>query len=97
MEEEILGSWQTIEKELASPLKVFCYPTGRFMDYGPREIEFLRENGFHGAVSTLSATVNIQKNQEDVIYHLPRFELPANMVDFVQYCSWIEQAKQAMS
>ena len=39
---EILDSWQTLQNELENPLNVFCYPTGRVLDYGPREIRGCR-------------------------------------------------------
>ena len=96
MKKEILGSWETLEKELANPVKVFCYPTGRALDFGPREVEFLRKECFLGAVATTPGVVALQKNPLEQIFHLPRFELPGNMTDFIQYCSWIEQAKEAI-
>ena len=96
MENEILGSWEVLEKELTNPLKVFCYPTGRRLDYGPREVGFLRKKGFLGAVSTTPGHVEFQENPIEQIFHLPRFELPVNMTDFIQYCSWIEHAKEVI-
>lgn len=92
-EEEITGSWEALNRELSNPLKVFCYPTGRVLDFGPREIDILKRNGFLGATSTVPGYVELDKNPVEQIYRLPRFELPDNMTDFVQYCSWIERAK----
>jgi len=93
-EHEIIGSWETLERELSNPLKIFCYPTGRFMDFGSREVDILRKEKFLGAISTVSGYVEVEKNQENQIFRLPRFELPDNMVDFIQYSSWIERAKK---
>jgi peptidoglycan/xylan/chitin deacetylase (PgdA/CDA1 family) len=45
MENEIMGSWETLGQELANPLKVFCYPTGRTLDFGSREIGALKKTG----------------------------------------------------
>ena len=93
---EILGSWQTINKELKHPLNIFCYPTGRKLDYGPREIGILQQAGFVGAVATTPGYINPQQPGKTQLFHIPRFELPDNMADFIQYCSWIEYAKSAL-
>jgi len=96
VEQEILESWQTLQNELENPLKVYCYPTGRIMDFGSREIEILKNNGFIGAVSTIAGHVESDKNPEKQLFTLPRFNLPNNMADFIQYCGWIEYAKHIM-
>lgn len=93
-ESEIMGSWQRLKEELSSPSPIFCYPTGRYCDYGPREVALLKKAGFIGAVSTISApikTVNISPNY---VFNLPRLSLPTDFNDFIQYCSWIETAKE---
>lgn len=92
-EEEITGSWKTLNRELSNPLKVFCYPTGRPLDFGPREIQILKKEGFLGAVASVHGYVETQSNNSEQVFRLPRFELPDNMTDFIQYCSWIEHAK----
>ena len=91
--QEITGSWETLNRELARPLKVFCYPTGRILDFGPREINILKEEGFLGAVSTAVGYVEPENEPDKQVFRLPRLELPDNMTDFIQYCSWIERAK----
>lgn len=93
VETEIYNSWQTIERELNDPLKVFCYPNGQVADYGEREIELLKNIGFLGAVSTTPALVKPAKNIEPQIYCLPRLSLPNNMTDFIQQCTWIEHIR----
>jgi len=92
-EEEIIGSWEKLKKELSDPLKVFCYPTGRVLDFGSREIDILKKNGFLAATSTEHGYVETKSNTDEQLYRLPRFELPDNMEDFIQYCSWMEHAK----
>lgn len=94
MQQEILGSWQRIQDELVSPKPVFCYPTGRYCDFGSREVKFLRESGFTGAVSTIPAQVRQKLVNDYYIYGLPRYSLPGNFNDFKMYCSWIEYAKE---
>jgi len=92
---EILDSWETLKKELANPLKVFCYPTGRTLDFGPREIGILKEAGFLGAVATLPGFAEHGKHSAEQVFRLPRFELPDNMTDFIQYCSWIARTRRS--
>lgn len=93
MEKEIHASWNTLKKELASPAKLFCYPTGRTVDFGDREIEALKQRGFLGAVATTADYVEPGNNPEFQLFKLPRFALPDSMEDFIQYCTWIEYAK----
>lgn len=94
IEDEIIGSWKILQHELKNPLKVFCYPTGRTLDFGPREIGILEREHFLGAASTLPGYVKYPLSDPRNIYQLPRFDLPDNMIDFIQYSSWIEQAKR---
>ena len=94
-EKEILNSWGTLKKELANPLKVFCYPTGRTLDFGPREIGILKEAGFLGAVATIPGFAKPGKHSAEQVFRLPRFELPDNMTDFIQHCSWISHTRRA--
>jgi len=89
-EREIHDSWLTMTNELSRPLKIFCYPTGRAIDFGRREIETLKSNGFLGAVSTIPGVYKTEYTAEKYIYSLPRFSLPQSMGEFIQYCSWIE-------
>lgn len=93
MEQEIVDSWDRLESELKNPLKIFCYPNGTAMDFGNREIKFLKDSGFMGAVSTIPEIVKYKYDSNDYIYSLPRLSLPDNMPDFIQYCSWIERAR----
>ncbi len=93
--DEILGSWHILKDQLTEPLNVFCYPTGRILDFGPREKDILRNNGFIGAVTTIPGYVEPKKDVNNQLFALPRFDLPNNMTDFIQYCSWIERAKHA--
>jgi peptidoglycan/xylan/chitin deacetylase (PgdA/CDA1 family) len=93
VESEILGSWETMTSHLVKPLKVFCYPTGRRLDFGKREIDILKKESFLGAVSTIPGYVTNSMSPEEQLFSLPRFELPESMTYFIQYCSWIEYVK----
>lgn len=94
VQQEVLASWETMQREMENPLKVFCYPTGRQIDYGQREIELLKREGFLGAVSTIPKLVGPGNYTAGQLFNLPRLTLPENMNDFIQCCTWIEYAKQ---
>jgi peptidoglycan/xylan/chitin deacetylase (PgdA/CDA1 family) len=93
VESEIRSSWESMASNLIRPLKVFCYPTGRKLDFGPREIDILKHEGFLGATSTIPGYVTNSAILEEQLFYLPRFELPESMNSFKQYCGWIEYAK----
>ena len=93
MQQEIDDSWKTLDQELLNPLRVFCYPTGRESDYGQRETDALRHNGFLGAVTTTPGFVNQMAPSDEQLFTIPRFSLPDAMHDFIQCCTWIEYAK----
>jgi len=93
MQQEIKDSWHTLDKELLNPLKIFCYPTGREIDYNKREIDALRECGYLGAVTTTPDFVEPANTSDKQLFRLPRFPLPESLDDFIQYCTWIEYAK----
>jgi len=93
LQQEIDESWRVLNKELLNPLKIFCYPTGREIDYDRREIDQLRNNKFLGAVTTTPDLVDPLDTGEEQLFRLPRFPVPDSMDDFIQYCTWIECAK----
>ena len=96
MEHEILDAWQRINNELKNPLKVFCYPNGKHIDFGDREINTIKNNGYLSAVSTIPGFVRDENSIGDKIYSLPRLALPDNMTDFVKYCSWVESVRDSL-
>ncbi len=95
-EKEIVTSWQRLREELTSPSPVFCYPTGRDCDYGRREIDILIKHKFIGAVSTTPGHITQADLSPHYKYNLPRFSLPKQYEDFIQYCSWIENMKNKL-
>ena len=89
MKKEIDDCWSTLNKELRCPVKIFCYPTGRKMDYGAREIKFLKKNSYLGAMSTTPGVVRSDNCSENQLYYLPRLNMPDNMTEFIHDCSWL--------
>jgi len=90
---EIRESWKTLENELKQPLKIFCYPNGNTFDYGDREIELIKQEGYLGAVSTTPKFVKPDILPDDNLYRLPRLALPGNMTDFIQHCEWFARSR----
>lgn len=91
---EIVDSWRRMKEELVHPVPIFCYPNGRICDYGRREIDFIRNAGLVGAVSTVHEQVELNNEGELYEFNLPRFSFPDSVEDLVQYSTWIERAKQ---
>lgn len=93
---EILGSWQTLQANVANPVPVFCYPSGRIgIDFGEREQDIVKQAGLIGALSADPGYVTLTKANN--LYALKRFSFPNNMTHFRQYCSWLEYAKEWMT
>ena len=88
-ENEIISSWHRIKAELASPSPIICYPTGRYCDYGPREIDVLKKAGLIGAVSTYPAQVERAKKSDKYLYQLPRFGFPSTLEELIHDSSWL--------
>jgi peptidoglycan/xylan/chitin deacetylase (PgdA/CDA1 family) len=78
---EIHASTVRLRDELSKPSRVFCYPTGRFEDYGNREKSVLADLGYDGAVSAVAGyatTTAISEAPFDVL----RFGFPGSLTDF---------------
>ena len=98
-EQEITGSWKRISEELASPIKAFCFSTGRRgQDFTERDLSLLQTHGFTTAMSTDPLYVDsIQAG--DVITKtavLDRFAFPEEREELIQYCSGTERIKSLL-
>lgn len=94
---EIIGSWQALQANIANPVPVFCYPSGREgVDFGTREQELVKQAGLIGALSADPGYVRLRESNND-LYALKRFSFPDDMAHFKQYCSWLEYAKERLS
>jgi len=94
---EIIGSWNALQTNMANPVPVFCYPSGREgIDFGIREQEIVKQAGLIGALSADPGYVRL-KEANNNLYALKRFSFPDDMAHFKQYCSWLEYAKERMS
>ncbi len=94
---EILGSWRALQANIANPVPVFCYPSGREgIDFGDREQEIVKQAGLIGALSADPGYVHLTRANNN-LFALKRFSFPNDMAHFKQYCSWLEYAKERMS
>lgn len=92
--QEIVGSWRALQANVANPVPVFCYPSGRKgVDFGAREQELVKQAGLIGALSADPGYVHLRKNNNN-LYALKRFSFPDDLAHFKQYCSWLEYAKE---
>lgn len=90
--EEIIGSQQYLKTKVPGSVDIFAYPTGRLVDFGEREQNIVMDSPMMGAVSAVADAVRSGCR----IDALPRFGLPNNMGDFLQYLSFIEVLKNKL-
>ena len=87
---EIDKSFKRVNLKLKGAQNLFAYPTGRKEDFTTREISTLKSIGAECAVSTTPA--HAQMGTEN--FTIPRYSLPENRFDFIQYLSFFEHLKQ---
>lgn len=92
--EEIIGSITEVNKQTGRS-SIFAYPTGRPQDFSKREIDLLQTTCVNSAVTTTPLSATSIKNCRD-IYQLPRFALPDNKLDLIQYATWVEVFKNGI-
>ena len=67
---EISDGKRRLEEITGAPVTLFAYPNGKpGRDYGPRDVELVKEAGFTAAVSTSGGVANRGSD----IFQLPRF------------------------
>ncbi len=71
---EIKYSKEELEELIEKPIKYFAYPNG---NYGLREIEILKKNGYTAAFSTI--TDYLTQSNLDKTFQYPRFEIVENV------------------
>jgi peptidoglycan/xylan/chitin deacetylase (PgdA/CDA1 family) len=92
---ELADSWQRLRAELAQPLNIFAWPTGRLRDFTARDVGLARELGLGAAVASADDYATIEQGSgDDGWYSLRRWSWPARTRDLLQHGSWVERAKQ---
>jgi peptidoglycan/xylan/chitin deacetylase (PgdA/CDA1 family) len=91
---EITHSIDTVQAHVPGAANVFAYPTGRSGDFTQREIAILQSRNVDITVSTEATTFIVADTYDVRTRHsVPRFPLPDEKIDFVQYLGWIEFLK----
>ena len=92
---EINQSWMRVRQELARPVPIFAWPTGRHTDFGPREIDLATAAGLRGSMATDDdyALLDRKLPQADM-YRLRRFALPNTVERTLRYASGAERGRQ---
>jgi peptidoglycan/xylan/chitin deacetylase (PgdA/CDA1 family) len=78
---ELERSTEALKANVRQPSNVFCYPTGRFQDYGPREIGFLEKLGYRAAISSEPGYCVLGDKPADR-FNLLRFSFPDTLEEF---------------
>lgn len=91
---EIVRSWGVLRRQLSNPAPIFCYPTGRWVDFGLRETELLRAAGIRAAVAAEDGPVG-RAQLAHTPYALCRTSLPASPQRFaLNASSWMGAYRQ---
>lgn len=88
---EIADSINILKRRLPSSSACFAYPTGRLGDFLPRDEKLAEQLGCKCAVSTIPFSAT----RKSKLMALPRYSLPENMKNFLQYISFIEHMKNS--
>lgn len=92
--QEIVECVGRLRQELQYPLPIFAWPTGRQQDFNELSCRLLREAGVKAAFSTEPGCVSREEFMDpEARYMLRRMSLRTDMMDVIQYVSWIEPFK----
>ena len=93
---EIALSWNRLCSQVQRPVPIFCYPNGRFQDFGAREIAVLRRSGLMGAVTGVTgySETGAFPRGSDAPFKVQRFGYPDTMIDLIQIVGGVERFKQ---
>lgn len=97
-EHEITESWRRLQQELDHPVAVFCYPNGRAVDFGDREIAIARDIGMKGAltVDDAQAEPGAGATDPDAPYRISRVSFPARSLDALFCVTGVDSAQHAV-
>jgi peptidoglycan/xylan/chitin deacetylase (PgdA/CDA1 family) len=93
---EISESWRRLCTEVRNPVPIFCYPNGRWADFGPREMDIFRNLGLSGAVvgeRGFAGPASFRQDK-DGPFKVCRLPFPETLSDLIQCVSGIERCKQ---
>lgn len=94
--EEICGSWNRLRQELAHPVPIYAWPTGRAADFTERDMNIAATAGLSGAVAATNDYAQFRRQRLDPInrFSVGRFAMSVSTADIVQYGTALERFKQ---
>jgi peptidoglycan/xylan/chitin deacetylase (PgdA/CDA1 family) len=95
---ELTESWARLRAEAGQPVPVFCYPNGRWDDFGSREVATLRRLQLAGAVVGEAGYADVRsfRCDPDGPFRVRRFNFPEAVTDLIQIVSGLERFKQLL-
>lgn len=89
---ETTHSWQRVSSEVARPVPIFCYPNGKYADFGRREIELCASAGLIAAVTAEPGylVTDSKASAAQVRFLLPRFSVPQSLPELVRLTSGLQ-------
>jgi peptidoglycan/xylan/chitin deacetylase (PgdA/CDA1 family) len=94
--EEIQGSWLRLQQELARPVPIYAWPTGRAVDFCERDMNIAAEAGLRAAVSVTNdyAHFGNREGGRAARFSASRFAMSVSTLDTLQYGTGLERLKQ---
>jgi len=98
-EHEITESWRRLRQELDRPVPVFCYPNGRLVDFGDREIEITKGLGMSGAVTVDEAVADFRspRTDPDDAFRASRVAFPHEFLDTLFCVSGLDRVQRGLA
>ncbi len=98
-EHEITESWRRLGQKLDHPVPVLCYPNGRLVDFGSREIEIAKGLGMTGAVTVDNATADFRRPRADGDdpFRVSRVPYPENLLDTLLCVSGVDRVQSRLT
>ena len=97
-EHEMTESWRRLRQELDHPVPVFCYPNGRLVDFGAREIELAKKLGMTGAVTVDEAVADFRRLRTgpDDPFRASRVAFPEDLLDTLFCVSGLDRVQRKL-
>lgn len=95
---EMADSWRRLGQELDHPVPVFCYPNGRLVDFGAREIKLAKKLGMTGAVTVDEALADFRrpKTDPDDPFRASRVAFPEDHLDTLFCASGLDRVQRRL-
>jgi hypothetical protein len=88
--------WARLKQELAHPVSIYAWPTGRRQDFTARDMDIAADVGLLAAVSVTNdyARFGSRESGRASLFSASRFSMSPSMLDTIQYGTGLERLKQ---